>query len=188
MTWNSMPGIASRFKHDLEVSVGFLLIHIGNHRTVLEVELVSFQDNKTWFVFDCELDSETPDLSNLNAGEVDYCCEILLFHNFGRCRRLLRPPTRLTNCPRCRTASTALCCLHLRLISHRIAARDQVGHEPLLREQREEASRPSSQNVWNFSWDFTLGISVGIGITVGNSRIRLTVSGNIIYIKTFCSG
>ena len=46
--------------HDLELSVGFFLIHIGNHRTVLEVELVSFQDNKTWFVFDCELDGETP--------------------------------------------------------------------------------------------------------------------------------
>ena len=46
--------------HDLELSVGFFLIHIGNHRTVLEVELVSFQDNKMWVVFDCELDGETP--------------------------------------------------------------------------------------------------------------------------------
>ena len=46
--------------HDLELNVGFSLIHIGNHRTVLEVELVSFQDDKTWFVFDCELDGETP--------------------------------------------------------------------------------------------------------------------------------
>ena len=43
--------------HDLELYVGFSLI--GNHRTVLEVELVSFQDDK-WFVFDCELDGETP--------------------------------------------------------------------------------------------------------------------------------
>ena len=29
------------------------------HRTVLEVELVSFQDNKTWFVFEVELDGNT---------------------------------------------------------------------------------------------------------------------------------
>ena len=33
---------------------------IKNHRTVLEVELVSYQDRKTWFVFEVELDGETP--------------------------------------------------------------------------------------------------------------------------------
>ena len=66
-------------------------------------------------------------------------------------QRLLRPPTRLSNCPRCHTASTALWCLHLH-DSSRIAACDNVGHKPLLREQREETSRLNSQNVWNFSW------------------------------------
>ena len=33
---------------------------IKNHRTVLEVELVSYQDRKTWFIFEVELDGETP--------------------------------------------------------------------------------------------------------------------------------
>ena len=38
--------------------------------------------------------------------------KVLIKYDFGRCRRLLRPPTRLWNCPWCRTASTALCYLH----------------------------------------------------------------------------
>ena len=38
------------------MSVGLSFNHIGNHRTVLEVELVNFQDD----IFDCELDGETP--------------------------------------------------------------------------------------------------------------------------------
>ena len=51
---------------------------------------------------------------------------------------------------------------------HRIAAWGQVDHEPLFREQREETSRPSSQNVWNFlnnlGFEFQLGLEFRLGI------------------------
>ena len=33
---------------------------VRHHRTVLEVEIVSYNDRKTWFVFEVELDGETP--------------------------------------------------------------------------------------------------------------------------------
>ena len=39
--------------------LGFGVMIKKRHRTVLEVELVSFQDRKSWFVFEVELDGET---------------------------------------------------------------------------------------------------------------------------------
>ena len=59
---------------------------------------------------------------------------------------------------------------------HRIAAWGQVDHEPLFRE-REETSRPSSQNVWNFL------NNLGFELEFENSIDRIGYNQ-----KTFCSG
>ena len=52
-----------------------------NHRTVLQVELVSFQDGKTWFAFEVELDGEVR--RNVRADAFDFLIE---FERVGRKR------------------------------------------------------------------------------------------------------
>jgi len=80
------------------------------HLTVLEVELVSFQDRKSWFVFEVELDGETQishhqikdavnsslAILNIFLGDVQSFSGSTQCHETARC-----PGTRLQQSPVC---------------------------------------------------------------------------------------
>ena len=56
--------------------------HFVRETNVLEVEIVSFQDNKAWFIFEVELDGQTK-ISHIVIIDQNLCVTIC-----GRCRRL----------------------------------------------------------------------------------------------------
>ena len=122
------------------------------HRTVLEVELVlyRYQDRKSWFVFEVELDGET---------KISHCCEIKSLsihcqpeHDSWEMVKVTGAANQIIKLPAvpARDYSNLFCVFNQVSEKLTTAAWDQTGYQPLWWEPRIQAVWKIRQNIWHW--------------------------------------